>query len=81
MILHIETKVYSLITLLVKYDFVITRSSDSAYELRWGAVWLYWATGESTYLNKVQQMYDSNTPWAYDWDDKDAGVQVSAMFM
>ena len=50
-------------------------------ELVWGAAWLYKATKKQAYLEKAEQYYKqygmSSKPWAFSWDDKKAGVQVS----
>jgi len=49
-------------------------------ELLWGLAWLYKATGVTTYLEKIESVYDSlgggNTPSEFSWDNKIAGVQV-----
>ena len=49
-------------------------------ELVWGALWLYRATGERSYLDdaiqKYQQFGGGNTPRMFSWDDKRAGSQV-----
>nr|AHL27899.1 cellulase [uncultured bacterium] len=55
-------------------------------ELVWGAIWLYRATGEATYLQKAETYYDnlSNEPqtttksyrWTLAWDDKSYGAYV-----
>jgi endoglucanase len=76
-----------------KYDACITAAqgyynSWSGYwdELVWGAIWLYKATGDTTYLTKAQSYYgnmnkmpQSSTPeynWTINWDDKSFGVYV-----
>ena len=53
-------------------------------ELAWGAIWLWRATGDDTYLAKAKTYYDkmgtesqSTTPvykWAQSWNDKAYGV-------
>merc|ERR1712136_394811 len=45
-------------------------------ELLWGLAWLYKATGEDIYLNKLKLRYQSKVPDSFSWDDKTAGVQV-----
>ena len=57
-------------------------SSWSGYndELAWGAAWLYKATGEQSYLDTAEQIFNSNNMcnsnlW-FGWDNKVAGVQV-----
>ncbi|PSN31180.1 hypothetical protein C0J52_21511, partial [Blattella germanica] len=56
--------------------------SSSGYEdeLVWGAVWLYKATGDKTYLNKAEQLYSQfgMGTWNGDfgWDQKISGVEV-----
>jgi len=49
-------------------------------ELAWGAAWLYKATGEQSYLDTAEQIFNSNNMcnsnlW-FGWDNKVAGVQV-----
>jgi hypothetical protein len=56
--------------------------SGFADELVWGSLWLYRATGDSSYLTRAQSYYsglshqgqDPSTPvkysWTLDWDDK-----------
>merc|ERR1719384_2242055 len=57
-------------------------NSWSGYEdeLAWGAAWLYKATGEQSYLDTAEQIFNSNNMcnsnlW-FGWDNKVAGVQV-----
>jgi hypothetical protein len=57
-------------------------------ELMWGALWLYRATGESSYLTKAQTAYNSifagnwgdqsypSLKWTHAWDDKSYGSLV-----
>lgn len=52
-------------------------------ELIWGAIWLYRATGDSTYLTRAETGYAQSGPGQYgvyqgthDWDDKTAGNSV-----
>ncbi|GAA5200971.1 hypothetical protein GCM10023322_80000 [Rugosimonospora acidiphila] len=76
-----------------KYDACITAAqgyynSWSGYwdELTWAAVWLYKATGDSSYLTKAESYYgnmnkmsQTTTPeynWTINWDDKSFGVYV-----
>ncbi|XP_071959064.1 uncharacterized protein [Antedon mediterranea] len=69
-----------------KYSDTITnaaefyRSTGYQDELCWAAAWLYMATSNVTYLTDAETIYDmhglSSKPWAFDWDDKKAGVQV-----
>ncbi|MFI1093185.1 glycoside hydrolase family 9 protein [Streptomyces sp. NPDC020917] len=75
------------------YDKCITAAqgyynSWSGYwdELVWGALWLYRATGDSTYLSKAETYYaqlpkaqQTTTPeynWTLAWDDKSYGDYV-----
>ncbi len=58
-------------------------NSWSGYEdeLVWGALWLYKATGDSAYLSKAEQYWDSmvgglNSGWTQNWDDKSYGAAV-----
>ena len=57
--------------------------SSYAYddELIWGALWLYKATGDASYLTKAQNYYDDAgyVYWSssmFSWDDKKAGIKV-----
>ena len=74
------------------YNFAETTKSDAGYtaangfyssfsgftdELIWGAVWLYIATGDESYLRKADGYFDSFTPdykWAFGWDNKFYGA-------
>ncbi|GAA0383628.1 glycoside hydrolase family 9 protein [Paenibacillus motobuensis] len=62
-------------------------NSWSGYEdeLSWGAVWLYLATGEQTYLDKAIAASDTwgtnqqglwDYKWTHAWDDKHYGAQL-----
>jgi hypothetical protein len=52
-------------------------------ELVWGAIWLYRATGDASYLAKAEDYYDNlsneqqtdikSYRWTHDWDDKAYG--------
>ena len=75
-----------------KYSDAITDATSfynswSGYhdELVWGAIWLYKATGEISYLNKAQAYYDNlgteqsgekSWHWTIAWDDKSYGAYV-----
>jgi endoglucanase len=76
-----------------KYDACITAASGyytsySGYndELVWGAIWLYQATNDSTYLTKAEAYYanlsnESQTTtksykWTIGWDDKSYGCYL-----
>ncbi|MFD1178988.1 glycoside hydrolase family 9 protein [Paenibacillus puldeungensis] len=59
--------------------------SGYADELSWGAVWLYLATNDQTYLNKAiaasqlwgtNQQGDWDYKWTHAWDDKHYGAQL-----
>ncbi|MGC5411610.1 glycoside hydrolase family 9 protein, partial [Streptomyces sp. DT225] len=55
-------------------------------ELVWGAIWLYKATGDTTYLAKAESYYDSLSTepqsstrsyrWTLSWDDTSYGAYV-----
>jgi endoglucanase len=48
-------------------------------ELVWGALWLYRATGDASYLTKAQSYYANlshNFIWTQSWDDKSYGDYV-----
>ncbi|HZO75425.1 MAG TPA: glycoside hydrolase family 9 protein [Ktedonobacteraceae bacterium] len=76
-----------------KYDSCITAASGfytsfSGYndELVWGAIWLYLATNDTTYLTKAENDYVnlSNQPqtnvksyqWTISWDDQSYGCYI-----
>lgn len=59
--------------------------SGYADELSWGAVWLYLATNDQTYLDKAiaaskewgtNQQGDWDYKWTHGWDDKHYGAQL-----
>lgn len=60
--------------------------SGYADELVWGAIWLYRATGDATYLAKAEAEYDNlateqqtsdkSYRWTIAWDDKSYGAYV-----
>ncbi|XP_042224634.1 endoglucanase E-4-like [Homarus americanus] len=53
-------------------------------ELLWGALWLYRATGDDTYLTKAQEAWDEfNLAYggSYGWDDKKAGCYALGMML
>ncbi|WP_144119511.1 glycoside hydrolase family 9 protein [Catellatospora sichuanensis] len=60
--------------------------SGYADELVWGAIWLYRATGDSSYLAKAEAAYDSlgtepqtttrSYKWTLAWDNKQFGAYV-----
>lgn len=46
-------------------------------ELVWGALWLYKATGDNTYLAKAEALYSQpDFLWSFVWDDKSYGNMV-----
>ncbi len=56
-------------------------ASRSGYEdeLAWGAVWLFQATGEATYLQMAESMFmriQGGRSWTHSWDDKRYGTYV-----
>ena len=70
-------RISSLKYLNAKYALCLKISSTGfTDELCWAATWLYRATGEQQYLDKALQYYSSGTPWAFSWDDKNAGAQL-----
>ncbi|KAG7165866.1 Endoglucanase E-4-like 17, partial [Homarus americanus] len=69
----------------LEYHKSITDAADfyrswSGYgdELLWGALWLYRATGDDTYLTKAQEAWDefnlAEDALQFSWDDKKAGA-------
>ncbi|CAG8493287.1 5349_t:CDS:2 [Scutellospora calospora] len=54
-------------------------SSDYADELVWGALWLYRATNDNSYLNKAVDYYNTNSivkKLVFNWDEKSGGCYV-----
>jgi endoglucanase len=45
-------------------------------ELCEGAIWLYKATNEHTYLNEARSFGDNSYTWAFGWENKMVGCQV-----
>jgi len=50
-------------------------------ELCWSALWLYRATGETPWLDKARNIYDTyflngTKTWTHNWDDKSYGCMV-----
>ena len=49
-------------------------------ELVWGALWLYKATNEKSYLTKAENYFSSfglsRPGWAFSWDEKIGGLQL-----
>ena len=72
----------------LEYHLTITDVSSfyrswSGYhdELCWSALWLHRATGEASYLEKAEAIYDQhflygNKKWTHAWDDKSYGCMV-----
>ncbi|ESO91179.1 hypothetical protein LOTGIDRAFT_105269, partial [Lottia gigantea] len=56
------------------YNFYV--SSGYRDELCLAAIWLYKATGESSYLNDAKSFVSAGVPWALSWDSKDAACQL-----
>jgi hypothetical protein len=65
----------TLIFVLISY-----RSGDYKDELVWGAVWLYRATNDNSYLTTAEQLYNEfglqNWNGGFTWDSKISGVEV-----
>ncbi|WP_309380989.1 glycoside hydrolase family 9 protein [Cerasicoccus frondis] len=57
-------------------------NSYSGYndELVWGALWLYKATGDNSYLTKAESYWSNigglNNSWTINWDDKSYGAAI-----
>ncbi|CAG8655557.1 7159_t:CDS:2 [Cetraspora pellucida] len=60
---------------LVKEGYSSTNYAD---ELVWGALWLYRATNDTTYLNKAVNYFNSNSfsKKVFNWDEKSGGNYV-----
>jgi endoglucanase len=59
------------------------RSTGYQDELIWGALWLYQATGKTSYLTKAESMFDQLKQngeypykWTHAWDDKTYGSYI-----
>jgi Glycosyl hydrolase family 9 len=66
------------VTALLLTNFCICSSSGYNDELAWAAAWLFRATGEQSYLNQALEFADPGaTAWAYNWNEKTVGAQVS----
>ncbi|ESO99347.1 hypothetical protein LOTGIDRAFT_113640, partial [Lottia gigantea] len=49
------------------------KSSNVTDELTWGALWLYKATGDKSYLAEAEKHHESGAAWGFSWDEKTAG--------
>lgn len=49
-------------------------STSESDEMCNGAMWLYRATNDSTYLDYARTLADFNVPWSYDWDNKQGNI-------
>jgi endoglucanase len=59
-----------------KPNYVSTNDAD---EMAWGSIWMYRATGESTYLTKAKTYYElspATGDWTYTHDNKSYGTAV-----
>ncbi len=72
---------------LLQSEVEFYNSSGYYDELLWGGAWLYYATGNSSYLSQVTYQATNNTnPGAaqyfgvFDWDNKLVGAQVCNLF-
>lgn len=60
----------------------VQRSSHYFDEIAWAACWLYKATWKEKYLKEAVDLYPAAVnvlPWAFSWDDKRIGVEVSLL--
>ena len=57
-------------------DFFIRSWSGYNDELLWSAAWLYKATGDSYYLSKVDEFFQSKDVAELSWDEKTAGATI-----
>jgi hypothetical protein len=64
---------------------ILHRSGDYKDELVWGAVWLYRATNDKSYLDTAEQLYNDfglqNWNGGFTWDSKISGVEVRLLVM
>jgi hypothetical protein len=56
---------------------MVCSSSGYQDEMCLGAIWLYKATGQASYLNEARNFHQAGSAWAYSWDDKKVACQVS----
>jgi hypothetical protein len=65
---------------LLTFVLISYRSGDYKDELVWGAVWLYRATSDNSYLTTAEQLYNEfglqNWNGGFTWDSKISGVEV-----
>ncbi|XP_055958520.1 endoglucanase E-4-like [Patella vulgata] len=52
------------------------KSSNVSDELGWGAVWMYKATGDKSYIAEAEKHHDSGAAWGFSWDEKTAGLNM-----
>jgi hypothetical protein len=73
--IFIDLRISNLTFITISY-----RSWDYKDELVWGAVWLYRATNDNTYLNTAESLYNEFGLQYWNgvlgWDNKVTGVQV-----
>ncbi|CAG5117186.1 unnamed protein product [Candidula unifasciata] len=50
-------------------------SSGDKDDMCEGAIWLYKATNDAQYLTDAKSFVETDTAWAYEWDDKMVGCQ------
>ncbi|MBD3794605.1 MAG: glycoside hydrolase family 9 protein [Epsilonproteobacteria bacterium] len=50
--------------------------SNNKDQLAWGAIWLYKATNDSTYLAKAKELMANEYPWGQAWDNMILGVSL-----
>ena len=53
-------------------------------ELAWSALWLHWATGESSYMSDFETFFSQfnlNGGYAFSWDEKHYGLQILAAIL
>ena len=62
--------------------WICVSSSGFYDELGWAALWLYKATAIPQYLIDAEALYKhiAGIPWAFSWDEKHVGVQVTLFY-
>ncbi|GEM_PF-1151698 len=50
--------------------------SNNKDQLAWGAIWLYKATNDATYLAKAKELMANEYPWGQAWDNMILGVSL-----
>ncbi|XP_050412028.2 endoglucanase E-4 [Patella vulgata] len=52
------------------------KSNNITDELGWGALWMYKATGDKSYIAEAEKHHEPGAAWGFSWDEKTAGVNM-----